>query len=692
MKTKHMLFFALLMPAFLLNLASHAGTSPAPTLSLMPMPERLVQSPGRLPLDGAFSIRLTGYRDSLVQAAASRFLHRLQQMTAIPFAPAPIAGTDAAGAKLEIACVGAGEKIQSPKADESYTLEVNSRNARLTAPSPIGVLRGLETFLQLVDREDRSFFVPALRIDDRPRYCWRGLLIDVSRHWEPMDVVRRNLDAMAAVKMNVFHWHLSDDQGFRVESNIFPKLHLKGSDGNYYTQRQIREIVAYAKERGIRVVPEFDMPGHSAALLTAYPELASAPGPFQIERTWGVFEPIMDPTQDKLYSFLDSFIGEMAGLFPDEYFHIGGDEVNAKQWNASARIRAFKKRKHLKNNRELQAYFNQRLAKILAHHGKRMIGWDEIFATGLPKSIVVQSWRSQPSPATSARRGYAGILSYGYYLDQMQPAEFHYAKDPLGKEAAALSKAEQKLIIGGEACMWAEFITPDNIDSRIWPRTAAIAERLWSPPEVRDVPDMYRRLAYVSRELEHLGLTHQSNYVETLQRMAGDNGLAQLKMLADLLKATSLGTRQRSGKYFSYTPLNRMADTVLPESSIARQFGDLVDSALADRAGNAETGEKTKALLSTWQENSAQAKPLIEQSSLLREIAPVSDTIAELCARGVQALEFLASRQKPPEAWSKECAALLDKAEKPQAETLIAIAPSIKKLIAAANAIPAAEP
>jgi hexosaminidase len=689
MKTKQLLYVALILSAFLSNQASGTGALPDTTISLMPLPERLARSQGKLSLDNAFSVSLSGYHDPRLQAAVSRFLHRLQRKTGIPFALLPLAGPDAAQSKLEIHCGGAGERIQSPKADESYILEVHGQSARLAAPFPIGILRGLETFLQLVELEDRSFFVPALRIDDRPRFCWRGLLIDVSRHWEPMEIIRRSLDAMAALKMNVFHWHLSDDQGFRVESKAFPKLHQKGSDGNYYTQSQIREIVAYANDRGIRVVPEFDMPGHTAAWLTAYPELASSPGPYQIERSWGVFDPCMDPTQKKLYSFLDSFIGEMAGLFPDEYFHIGGDEVSGKQWNASKKIKSFKKQNHLKNNRDLQAYFNKRLAKIIAKHGKRMIGWDETLHPDLPKSIVVQSWRGQASLADSAHRGFAGILSYGYYLDHMQPAEFHYVKDPLGKEAANLTKAEQKLILGGEACMWGEFITPDNIESRIWPRTAAIAERLWSPPEVQDVPDMYRRLDCVNRELELLGLHHRSNYFEMLQQMAGDNSVAPLRMLADLLKPTSLGVRQRAGKYYSHTALNRMADVVLPESDTARQFGYLVDSALADMAGTGEAWQKIKKLLSLWHENRAQTKPIIERSSLLKEIDPLSETIAELSSRGLQALDYVASRQKPPESWRKECATLLEKSEKPQAEVLIAIVPSIKKLINTANAIPA---
>ncbi len=682
MRQSKNLFYVYLIMTIVLS-----GYAPAQDvkLHLMPMPRHITQGEGMLRINNTFSVYLTGH-DARIQASVVRFLHRLQTKTGIPLASTPAAGPASEQALFEIHSDGAGEQTQSPMADESYVLEVNSKRALLTAPSPIGILRGLETFLQLVDLDGRSFFAPSVRIEDGPRFRWRGLLIDVSRHWEPAEVIKRNLDAMAAMKMNVLHWHLSDDQGFRVESRLFPKLHQVGSEGQYYTQDQVREIVAYARDRGIRVIPEFDMPGHTTALLAAYPELASAPSQYQIERSWGVFDPCMDPTQKKTYAFLDSFIGEMAALFPDEYFHIGGDEVNGTQWNANPKIRSFKARMHLKDNRELQAYFNQRLLKILTKHGKRMIGWDEILNPNLPKGITVQSWRRQDSVADSARQGYAGILSSGYYLDHMRPAAFHYAVDPLSKETANLTEVERKRILGGEACMWAEFVNPENIESRIWPRTAAIAERLWSPPEVRDVRDMYRRLEYTNRELELLGLMHRAKYAEMLQRMAGDQHISPLRTLADLLTATGLGVRQRTRKYSSGTPLNRMADIVLPESDIARQFGDLVDDALGNGPGSTEALDRIRSLLALWQQNENLVKPILEKSFLLAEIEPISKAVAELSKQGLQALDYIGSREKAPEAWQKEAASLVQQLEKPQAEMLIAIIPAVKKLIDATSA------
>jgi hexosaminidase len=688
MNPKHFRYTAWIAALLMVSQISGRAIPQQSPMHLMPIPERIVKIPGRLPVNPAFGIHISGYRNARLRAAVVRTMERLRHKTGIPLACAPVETSDPDQRGLEIHCSGAGEKIQSMQADESYILEVTPRKARLSAPSPIGILRGLETFLQLVDLDCESFFAPCVKIEDRPRFRWRGLLIDVSRHWQPVDVIKRNLDAMAALKMNVLHWHLSDDQGFRVESRVFPRLHQVGSGGLYYTQNDVREIVAYALDRGIRVIPEFDMPGHTTAWLAACPELASAPGPYRIKHSWGVHDPCMDPTQKKLYTFLDSFIGEMALLFPDAYFHIGGDEVSGKHWNANSKIRAFKARQDLVNNHDLQAYFNRRLLKILKKHGKTMIGWDEVLHPELPNAVAVQSWRSLSAFADSARRGHSAILSYGYYLDHMQTAAVHYAIDPFSGESANLTENEKERILGGEACMWGEFVTPDNIESRIWPRTAAIAERLWSPREVRDVPDLYRRLKYVDRELDGIGLKHRINYVTMLQRMAGNCDIAPLQTLAELLQPAALGIRARTRKYSSNTPLNRMVDTIMPESAAARHFGDLLEKALAGPDESNEAFREIRKQLIFWHDNKDAVERIIERSFLLREIAPLSEAVFQLIATGLQALEYLEFRRKPPKAWKTETALLLEGFEKPQAEIIVAIYPAVKKLTEAANAIP----
>jgi len=637
---------------------------------------------GRLPIDEHFGIVIKGKTTPGLEAAVDRFLVRLQRRTGIPLEPGHVSISESAA--FEIHCREKGAKVPSLRADESYTLEVTGERARLSAPTPLGIFHGLETLLQLVDIDADSFFIPALIIHDIPRFRWRGLLIDVSRHFQTVEMIKRNLDAMAAVKMNVLHWHLSDDQGFRVESKVFPKLHQLGSDRKYYTQSQVREIVAYAADRGIRIVPEFDMPGHSTSWLVGHPELATAPGPYEIERRWGVFEPSMDPSKEELYEFLDAFVKEMTGLFPDEYFHIGGDEVHPTHWNANGRIREFKERHDLEDNHALQAYFNRRMLEILEKNGKKMIGWDEILHPELPKDIIVQSWR-QDSQVKTVQQGYLSILSRGYYLDHMYPASYHYAVDPLGDAANDLTEAEKVKILGGEACMWGEFVNPENIESRIWPRTAAIAERLWSAASVTDVADLYRRLEFTDRELVRLGLQHHALYMEGMQRLAGNRDARPLRVFADLVKPPILTIRKESQTYYSDTPLNRLVDVIRPESGVAREFADLVDRRLAAPSGETGLSEKIGESLALWLANDEPLQAVIESSYLLKETRPLAETVAELCRSGLEALLYLDNGQQPPKAWRVKTADLLKRAEKPMAEIYIAILPPVKMLVEAAS-------
>src|SRR2546428_5098202 len=531
----------------------------------MPMPANIKMGAGQLGVDPSFSVAISGHKEPRLQRTVEIFLDHLRRQTGM--LPLDMKVSDSSTGTLLIHADSRSKEVQELGEEESYRLEITSSGAKLNAPTTLGVMRGLQTFLQLVETTPAGFAAPAVNIDDKPRFPWRGLMIDAGRHFMPLDVIKRNLDGMAAVKLNVFHWHLSENQGFRVESKKFPKLHEMGSDGLFYTQDEIRDVIAYARERGIRVVPEFDMPGHSTAWFVGYPELASAPGPYQIERKWGVFDPAMDPTQERTYKFLDDFIGEMAGLFPDRYFHIGGDEVNGKQWDANPKIQEFKRSHGIKNNEELQAYFNRRVQEIVSKHGKTMVGWDEILRPDLPKNIVVQSWRGQESLAAAAKQGYRGLLSHGYYVDLMWSAERHYSFDPLGGAAANLSPEEKQRVLGGEACMWGEYVSPENIDSRIWPRTAAIAERLWAPQEIHDVNSMYQRMEKVSRKLDWLGLTHNSGYAPMLRRIAGSDDLSVLRVLADMVEPVKDYNRSElaAADPTSADPLNRLVDAARPE-------------------------------------------------------------------------------------------------------------------------------
>jgi len=426
---------------------------------------------------------------------------------------------------LLLKVTGPGGVVQGIDEDESYSLTVTPQSATLAAATDVGAMHGMETLLQLVSMSNGACHLPAITINDAPRFQWRGFMLDVSRHFETVDVIKRTIDGMVIAKLNVFHWHLSDDQGFRAESRKFPRFTDIASNGMFYTQDQMREVVAYARARGIRVVPEFDIPGHTSSWLLAYPEIGAGEDIHALPTVFGIPQAELDPSNEKTFKFLDTFVGEMSEIFPDAFFHIGGDETAGKGWLENPRIAEFMKKQGFKAPADLQAYFNRRLLPILIKHGKKMMGWDEILAPELPKDIVIQSWRGQQSLADAARQGYRGLLSNGYYIDLMQPASQHYAADPLSGPAARLTPEEKQRVLGGEAAMWTEYVSPENLDSRVWPRTAAIAERLWSPQEVADVNSMYRRLKGISVQMEWLGLAHNSAYILMLERLANSTDI-----------------------------------------------------------------------------------------------------------------------------------------------------------------------
>ncbi len=645
----------------------------------MPMPASVQQGIGQLPINQSFSVAVEGRRDASLDEEVQRFQTQLSRQTGIPFRP-----KSGAPPTLQIHADHGREAIQKLGENESYELIVTDSSAKLHAATTLGALRGLQTFLQLVQITPTGFAVPAVTIKDQPRFPWRGTLIDVSRHFIPIDVLKRNLDGMAAVKLNVLHWHLSDDQGFRAESKVFPKLTGMGSDGLFYTQAEIRDLIAYAHDRGIRVVPEFDMPGHSRSWFLGYPELSSGPGPYTLEEG----DPITDPTRETTYKFLEKFIAEMAKLFPDAYFHIGGDEVDGKQWNGNPKIQEFIRAHGMKNNQDLQAYFNQRLQKIVAKNHKIMIGWDEILHPDLPKTIIVQSWRGQKSLADAAKQGYSGLLSFGYYLDLMWPAARHYAVDPLSGDAANLSPEEQKSILGGESCQWAEWVTPENIDSHIWPRNAAIAERLWSPQSVTDVSSMYTRMNAVSLELEFLGLTHRSARMEMLHRMAGTADITALRVLADAVEPVKDYNRwdDAKGPIDFHAPLTRLIDAAYPESDAARFFSNLVQTYVASGYKDQDAEKQIRMWLILWSNNDSHLHALLETSSLLQEDEAQSANLSGVASAGLQALDFLDKSQPAPDSWKTQELALIDQAKKPSADVLLMIVAPVQQLVEGSTA------
>ncbi|HWT03177.1 MAG TPA: family 20 glycosylhydrolase [Pyrinomonadaceae bacterium] len=653
--------------------------------TLMPVPASVRFNSGRLPVNNSFTVAARGHQDARLQAGIDRFLRRIEGRTVMELRRG--VANDAGGATLVVESGGPGQAVPSVGEDESYTLEVSDRQAVLKAPTTVGVLRGLETFLQLLDSDRDGYFIPAVSIRDRPRFPWRGLLIDVARHFQPMEVLKRNLDAMAAVKLNVLHWHLTEDQGFRIESKKFPKLHGMGSDGHYYTQDEAREVIEYARARGIRVVPEFDMPGHATSWLVGHPELGSAPGPYTIERRPGIFEPTLDPTREEVYKFLDTFLSEMAALFPDAYMHIGGDENEGKQWDRNAQIQDFMKKKGIKDNHALQTYFNQRVLQILKKHGKIMMGWDEIFQPGLPKDVVIHSWRGQKALAEAARLGYKGVLSNGYYIDLAFPASQHYANDPI-PAGSTLTEAEAAHVLGGEATMWSEWVTPETIDSRIWPRTAAIAERLWSPREVTNVDDMYRRLAATSVRLEELGLMHERNQGVALRRLTGGRDTGPLQTLISVLEPVKEYRRYQQRPQTMLSPLTGLIDATHPDSEEARRLAATVDGLLSDAPRFEARAELARDILTRWRNAGPELEVLIDKSPALHEARPLAKDLSDLGTIGLEALSYLSRGVAPPAEWRDARLAVIENAAKPKAALEFAVIPSLRQLVVAASELP----
>jgi hexosaminidase len=664
--------------------AETTGGAHPPTLNLMPVPAQLELGEAVIEIDSDFSVTIEGDGATpRLRRGVQRMLRRLSDRSALFFDNSTFLQLEERSiVSMVVTATRMGELVLGE--DESYRLTITSDGIALQAATDIGALRGLETFLQLLILDERGVKVPEITIYDKPRFPWRGLMIDSSRHFMPVGMVKRNLDGMAAVKLNVLHWHLVDDQGFRVESLACPKLHELASDGNYYTRAQILDVIDYAAERGIRVVPEFDLPGHGSAWLTAYPELASAPGPYEIERSWGIFDPTVNPTIEKTYEFLDALLAEMAELFDDEFIHIGGDENNGKHWLANPEIVAFMEEKGYEGPLTLQRYFNERVLAILTKYGKRMIGWDEIFEEGLPKNVVIQSWRGRESLFESARLGYSGILSNGYYIDLIHPTDHHYLNDPLPADSP-LTTEEAARILGGEATMWAEYVSPETVDSRIWPRTAAIAERFWSPGRVRDLEDMYRRMDRISLMLEELGLQHERNRPMMLRRLCQCRDVAALEVLLGAIEPVKVYNRGRLRKHTQFSPLTRMVDAAWADAGPAREFRWAVERLIESDFMDREDLGAVETALVAWRDNHAALEETLRTSPALADIEPMSIALAEVSTIGLEALDLAAGGNSANKEWLDLRLESLNASRESHGQTELVIVDAVMDLVCAVS-------
>jgi hexosaminidase len=648
------------------------------TFDLMPVPQAIKSTENHFRIEKIFSIGVIGNPGDRVYKEATRALRRLDNRMGFFFKQGNISRKDNNPDASLIIEVERPAELKLNE-DESYQLYSGTNQIKIVANTDLGAIRGLETLQQLLSVDDTGYYFPGVAISDAPRFPWRGLLLDITLHWMPMDVVKRTLDGMAAVKMNVLHLHLTEDQMFGIESKVFPRLHEVGAEGNYYTQEDIKEIIAYADQRGIRIVPEFDVPGHCTSWLKAYPELASVKRDYELQRYFGVFDPALDVTKDYTYEFLDKLFTEMSQLFPDEYFHIGGDENTGKDWDRNPSIKAYMQKKGMKTYRELETEFIQRLLPILQKNGKKMMGWDEILRPGVPHDIMIQSWRGTESLVDAAQQGYTGLLSTGYYIDLIQPADFHYLVDPIPANTV-LTAEQQKFIVGGEATMWTEHVTPETVDSRIWPRTAAIAERLWSPSNVTNIDDMYRRLDIVSLLLEGLGSTHLKNKGMLMRRLANSYDTKAVEVLVDVIEPLKIYERNAGDTMYTvFSPYTKIADVATPDQKVARQFRKNISIYCATRDTLLE--KDIIEHLHLWEDNHASFLESVKRSPLLNEAVVLSDNLAKIAAIGLQGMGYLKTKCSPPIGWKNECMKITEMAKKQGGRCDLQVVTAIEELV-----------
>ncbi len=681
------------------------------SLALMPWPRRVTRTETPLELTAPqWTVEWIGVRTLRLERTAARLLERMARVSG-------------GGATLAIDCAAASAPYPDLDDNESYSLKIDSSRALLTAATEWGVLRGLATLAQL---SVSGKALPGVLIADAPRFTWRGLMVDVARHFISVATLLRTLDAMALVKLNVLHLHLTDDQGFRFSGRAFPELAATGSDGNYYTEDDLGEIVMQAAELGIRVVPEIDMPGHTTSWLVSHPEWGTLSETRAVSTRFGPHSACLDPTRDAVYEALGKLFDDVVRVFPDRFVHIGGDEVNPKWWQESATTQQFMRERGIADSDALQSYFNERLADLLIDRGRMLVGWDEIAHGDLPRTSVVQSWRGGASRDRAVAQGFDCIFSAGYYLDFFYPADLHYAYDPespsdellrldervradprlahvrdglgwasefAGRSAVDIAPggAPPGRVLGGEACMWAEIVNDEVFEGRVWGRLPAIAERLWSPRSMRDESDMYLRLSRVPPLLgAYADVDVAARRRESFERIGV--GAAELDALQDLfdaiepikwysrllgaaaLKARVAGsTKVVERPYTVLTPLNRVVDFIEPAGDWIPRFNAAV-RAMIDDVADAEDRALLEASAARWRRQRDVVRTVGARVPAIAEL----DAISALLARLADALDA-ALTGKVGDAHRT----IVAQAREPVSELLIAAAPALDEWLQA---------
>lgn len=584
--------------------------------TLLPAPKNLTTSLGEFRLQGVVEVSAPGFG-----SLATNLVSNLEALTATTLV---LRILQSAPAHVVLDCMDPEKSLPAFGDEEGYELEIRVSGIRLSAPRRIGIHYGLQTLLQLAHPEEGGVVFPCCTIRDEPRFKWRGLMLDVARHFLPLDLVKRMVNGMSRVKLNVLHLGLSNNQGFRVESKKFPRLHTVASNGEYFSQDDIRELITFAAARGVRIVPEFNMPGHSTCFTLAYQELATGKPPTELRKTSGVFDDEMNPASAHMGRFLEGFVGEMAALFPDPYWHFGGDEVTGKAWDADDGVQAFMEANGLADNRALQAHFTARILRELKNHGKKAIGWEEVAEGSPPKDTIIQPWMTPAS--NEIFDGYPLIVSTSYYLDHFLRAEDYYAIDPEPEDIT-------RNVIGAEACIWSEVMNPDNVEAIIWPGALALAERFWSPRGISDVPSLWPRIMAAQARMERLGCADLDAPKRLAERLCGGDIPPSVALLRDYTAPLVyyFVINRADAPHDVTRPFSRLIETLLPETEALHRFEALVDAALAgdcsrltaelrSLSGLAEAFRSETAGLPTLQENRPLADALSEIAKSCLEV------------------------------------------------------------------------
>jgi len=505
---------------------------PANSLGLVPLPLNVKAYAAEYTLPAKVMIAAKTKDELNVAGFLKAYLNEIGKAASIT--------ADAANAHIQLKTSAAGANQNQ----EGYQLTVNKGGVVITAAAGPGLFYGSQTLMQLLPvKSQKEVKLPYVSIKDEPAFTWRGTMLDVARHYFPVSFIKKYIDFLAAYKINTFHWHLTDDQGWRIEIKKYPKLtqvsafrkeSLIGAQqllkkpedfkydgtpyGGFYTQEQIKEVIAYAQKRYITIVPEIEMPGHSVAVLAAYPELACKPGPYETRTLWGISEDIVCPSE-QTFQFFEDVLTEVVQLFPGKYVHIGGDEAPKDRWRESSLVQDLMKKENISDVEKVQGWFNNRIEKFLLSKNKKLIGWDEILEGGISPNSTVMSWRGEKGGIEAARHGNEVVMSPSthLYFDHGQnpmphspneplmiggylPLEKVYSFNPLSAE---LTPAQHQLILGPQANLWTEYVTtPEKVEYMLFPRFLALAEVAWTPYNQKNYDNFLLRLGKQFRRLD----------------------------------------------------------------------------------------------------------------------------------------------------------------------------------------------